>query len=619
MGQMTSSINLPRLSLFTALGAALLIFCLHFFQWVDFHESDAIDLRFRLRGQRPARPDIVLVMVDDASIAAVGQWPWPRRIYASLIDVLQKYGPRLILFDILFTEQSPNPEDDRIFGEAVGQAGNVAIPFYYSEERGEVFQPTPLLKDAAKISGYVNVLLDADGYVRRVRMSEDLGGGSFFHMTVRAAHYDIEGNEIAKKIEKMPVDDGQALWIDYPGNSHSFKAISFGELIQKAGLGQDEFLRQLFSNAYILVGHTATGTTDIKPTPFSNREIGLAIQASALHTVLQGRSFRVIHPLGVFVLLILMAFLVREIVRRLKPLYALAALLGLLTFYAGLNLLLFRLYWILPLFVPSVVALFCFIAGIFIRQIEILLARERIDQEIRAAGQIQQHFLPAKLPEFPGLDIASSLQFAKTVGGDLFDWWEDAQKSCVIVLGDVSGKGMPAALYMAKAMSNLESIGREKMEPGPLCEKLNQKLLERQIATVFLTFLCLAIDPQKRMIRYASAGHEPMILGRPGDSAKLIREPQGLALGMFDDSRYETGMMKYQPGDLLALYTDGVKEQRNLRREEFGYERLAKAVQEAAEEKLSAEKSCAHIKKQMERFSQGAPAHDDQTLICVRL
>src|SRR5262245_43942661 len=110
------------------LGAAFLIILFHFFHIVDFHESDAIDLRFRLRGTQKADPGLTIVTIDDESLSALGQWPWPRSVHATFLDIISRYQPRAVFFDVLFTEASRAAEDEA-FAAAVKRSGTVVLPF----------------------------------------------------------------------------------------------------------------------------------------------------------------------------------------------------------------------------------------------------------------------------------------------------------------------------------------------------------------------------------------------------------------------------------------------------------------------------------------------------------
>ena len=605
-----------------AVGIAVVVFLLHLFHFVNFHELNGVDLRLKIRGTQPGHEKIVIMEIDDPSLAAVGQWPWPRSIHAVLLNILDKYDPRLIFFDILFTEQGPDPEHDNNLAFAMQSMGNVILPFfYYSLDPFGAYFPLDKFKDAAVDVGYVNVDPDRDGVVRRITTHVRNGDKVYYHPSVLAMFFGFQkGVKAQEWFRALPTDRKNRLWVNYPGRMASFKRISFWEVIDAVGGERDQELRGLFENSIILVGHTATGTTDLKATPFTPLEPGVAIQASAIHTLLTGKFLRSSHWGVDLLILILLALGTAWVSQKRPPRQALSISFGVLAAYTLSNILLFYfLGWILPLFVPMAAVAVTYFVILFLKYIEARFHEELIQRELKTAARIQENFLPEAPPQVEGLDIAFACRFIKEVGGDLYDWIEFGNGQLAVCVGDVSGKGVPAALYMAKAMSEFRRDTKAGVTPADVNLSLNDHLARSGTAGMFLTFFYGVIDTLSKKLQFSSAGHDPMIFYRARDKKAFLREDaQGTPLGLFEGSPFETGEVDYEKGDVFVVVTDGIKELRNQKREEFGMDRLKALVEELAPQDITAAETIDAVFKALHEYQKGAAPHDDRTILCVR-
>lgn len=584
---------------------ALVVFLLHFFHIVDFHELDAVDLRFRLRGKQAADSRITVVTIDDASLGLVGGWPWPRGIHALFLNIISRYHPKGIFLDILFTEKSPDSAEDQKLSEATKTAGNVILPFYYvSESPFEAKFPIDLLKEAAAGTGYVNAQPDADGRVRRIKTMVETDQGPFYAASVVLTQPKIKSKD---------------LWINYPGDQSAYQRVSFGEVTEAAGLNQEETLKKLFAEKIVLIGHTATGTSDLITTPFSTLEPGVFIHAGAVHTLLGDKALSAVSEAMHFLILLICCAFAALCAQKLSPLHGLISVLSFGVAYLIFNFLSFVfLQWILPFFVPLTALVVCYSFLLFMKYLEERMHREMMGKELEAAADIQQKFLAPAFSQCESLDVAYECRFSKQVGGDLYDWVELDNNRWGFCVGDVSGKGMPAAIYMAKALSDFRSIEKKAKEPGEVCEMLNRRLIADGQSSMFLTFLYVVIDLNLGKIAYSSAGHEPMIFfEKKSGEVKMIQEAQGMPLGVFDEAKYETAEISFGKGDGFVLVSDGVKELRNPRRQEFGLERLRQTVQELTVSFQSSKNLIESLFKTLLKHQESAPPHDDRTLLCV--
>lgn len=209
-------------------------------------------------------------------------------------------------------------------------------------------------------------------------------------------------------------------------------------------------------------------------------------------------------------------------------------------------------------------------------------ARERIEQELRVAQLIQQQFLPKQLPQLPGWQVAAFYRAAQEVGGDFYDFFELPGGKVGIVVGDVTGHGVPAALVMATTRSLIRSDAPRLVSPSAVLERAND-LLDADIpAQMFVTCLYAVLDPATGSLRFANAGHDlPYV--RSSDGAVRELRATGMPLGAMPGMRYEEREATLGPGDVLLLHSDGVAEAHGAGREMFGFPRMRALMAEHAD------------------------------------
>jgi HAMP domain-containing protein len=243
------------------------------------------------------------------------------------------------------------------------------------------------------------------------------------------------------------------------------------------------------------------------------------------------------------------------------------------------------------------------------------LERERLEQELKLARDIQTRLLPPGPPEILGLDLAGLSRPARHVGGDYFDYLALDGGAIAIVIADVSGKGVPAALLMSSFRASLRSEDIGALGPARVLTHLNRFICASVDPGKFITAFLAIIEPATGRVRYACAGHDPPILmGRDGTVRELAEG--GLVLGLFPDTAYEEAVVDLPVGATLALYTDGVTEAQNPAEEFFGRERLVETLLGARAESCSG--ILERIVDDIERFADKAPQYDDITLVLAR-
>jgi sigma-B regulation protein RsbU (phosphoserine phosphatase) len=197
-------------------------------------------------------------------------------------------------------------------------------------------------------------------------------------------------------------------------------------------------------------------------------------------------------------------------------------------------------------------------------------------QEYEEALEVQAGLMPRQLPQAPGFDIAGSWHPARVVGGDYFDVFKLSENRLAFCIGDVSGKGMPAALLMSNLQAVVKALASDASSPKELIEKANRVMWRNTTESKFITFFYALLDVQRRTLRYTNAGHNAPILTR-SDGNHMRLEEGGLILGAFLESAYGQSEIDLHPGDRLVMFTDGITEAVNAEGEEFGEERLVEA------------------------------------------
>jgi serine phosphatase RsbU (regulator of sigma subunit)/anti-sigma regulatory factor (Ser/Thr protein kinase) len=204
------------------------------------------------------------------------------------------------------------------------------------------------------------------------------------------------------------------------------------------------------------------------------------------------------------------------------------------------------------------------------------LSRQRIEQELHVARLIQQQFLPKELPDLPGWHVAAHYQPAREVGGDFYDFLDLPGGQLGVVIGDVTDKGVPAALVMATTHSILRAEAARLVSPGDVLRRANALLLEEMPPHMFVTCLFAVLDPDTGRLRYANAGHDLPYL-RTAEGVVELRAT-GMPLGLLPDMDYEEKELYLQPGQEVLLHSDGVVEAHSETREMFGFPRLRQLV-----------------------------------------
>lgn len=247
--------------------------------------------------------------------------------------------------------------------------------------------------------------------------------------------------------------------------------------------------------------------------------------------------------------------------------------------------------------------------------------RERIAGELDAATQIQTSMLPCIFPAFPErgeFDIYASMFPAREVGGDFYDFFlvDDKKRLCAVI-ADVSGKGVPAALFMVIARTLIKNNAQSGKSPAEVFEAVNNLLCENNDAGMFVTAFMGYLDMDTGIFRYVNAGHNPPMVCRAGECFNELHVIASPMLAAVEDLRYEEEQLRLEPGDTLFLYTDGVTEAKDASLQMFGTTRCKASLEERKEESL--QDLLSGLKKDIDAFAGDVEQADDITMLALRM
>ncbi|ATE63101.1 CHASE2 domain-containing protein [Rhizorhabdus dicambivorans] len=568
---------------------------------------------------RPPPEDIVIVAIDNRSLEAIGHWPWPRSVHARLLDQLAGAQPKSVGYDVLFIEPTA---DDALLAGAVRRnrtwlplvidvPGSNGAPY-------DIALPSGPLASAAAGIAHVNLHFDGDRVIRQAYLEEGDGQRSWLQLGAAMAGLRPEGTGAGETgfRQERPV------LIPYGGATGHIPAISFVDLLD--GTVPPE----LIAGRHVLIGATADGLGDSYPTPKSgatSQMSGVEIQAHLLDALLRGDAITPASPLWVlgFALAVVWILLAGIVLLRPRGIAIMTVLVAVAI--AGTSLALFRFAHI---WLPPIGALAGLVFTISVEawrervRLRESLVREQIaaaatEGELQAGRTIQLGMLPprADLSSFdPRLDIDALLEPAKSIGGDLFDVIRIDADRIAFLVGDVTGKGVPAALFMALSKALAKSVVlRGVSSLADAASILNEELMRDNSESMNVTMLIGIMDLRTGELMLMSAGHEDPLHIR-ADGAIATHKLDGGPPFCIVDFPYPDEPMKLAPGEALLLISDGVSEALNGSGALFGHERLLAAVQG----RTGATAMVEAVRDAVRAFEDGTDPTDDLTVMAVR-
>jgi adenylate cyclase len=610
----------------------------------------------RTRESAPA----VIVEIDERALEAQGQWPWPRTVVADLVRAIARARPAAIGLDVLFTEP------DRAAGEAdlslaralqettsvLGIAGleqpdrRFPHPPQVAPVRVAGARELPLRRFSGHLQSRAQIdraasgrgLISADmreGVVRTVPLVARVNG-------VITPTLTIELLRTAAGLPSLSIEDrgGEDVWlrvgdIGIPMQSDGSLQVYFAphdtdRFVSAQDVLSGEVSSEVLRDKVVLIGVTGLGLLDYQATPLGERVPGVEVHAQILEQVFDGAYLR--RPgdarwleaaalLGAGLLLVALVPAAKAWVSALTGLALLAsfALAGVLAFKVGT---------LIDPAAPAagmVIVFGTLVAFAFAeadrQQRRLREAQARVAGELEAARRIQMGLLPDPRALFAGerrFDLEAMLSPARTVGGDFYDCFMVDEHRLFFVVADVSGKGLPASLFMALSKSLLKSIALRQgdADPGAMLTLANAEIGRDNPESLFVTAYAGVLDTRTGGLAFSNAGHEPAMSLREGSPPDVLEHAGGPPLCVIEGFLYPSAHRQLSPGETLCVVTDGVTEAMNPRGELYGSRRARQLF--AAQVDATPKKLVEALAADVARFADGAEQADDVTLLSVR-
>lgn len=610
----------------------------------------------RQRAMAPA----VIVAIDEAALEARGQWPWPRSLAAELIRALAQAGPAAIGVDLLFVEPDRSaPGADAALAQALHGAKVVlgiagleyrdrrypfppqAAPVRQSTRRelplrrfdGHL-QSRPEINRAAAGRGLISVD-SSDGVIRRVPLVARIG-------QVVVPALSVEMVRIAAGVAALRIEDrgGERVALvlgdlAIPVQSDGSLRPYFGRHDPERFVSAEDVLSgragvELLRDKLVLVGVTGLGLLDFQATPLGERIPGVEVHAQILEQIFDGVYLR--RPTGAALieaaLLAVAGLLFVALVPGVRASVSALLLAAALVAFAATGVAAFKGGLVLDVAGPALGAVAVFGALLAStlaeadRQRRLLReAQARVAGELEAARRIQMGLLPAPrrlCAGEPRFALDALLEPARTVGGDFYDCFMLDRHRLFFAVGDVSGKGLAASLFMALAKSLLKSIAlRTGDDPGAILTRANAEIARDNPESFFITAFAGVLDSRTGALDFCNAGHEPPVLCQPAGAPERLEHPGGPPLCVVESFEYPCGRHNLAPGESLCVVTDGVTEAMDGNGALYGGARLQVLLQQLAPA-AAPEAIVAAVRDDVRRFAGATEQSDDLTLLCVR-
>jgi len=250
---------------------------------------------------------------------------------------------------------------------------------------------------------------------------------------------------------------------------------------------------------------------------------------------------------------------------------------------------------------------------------ETTAVKERIESELKIAHEIQSSMLPRIFPAFPErkeFDLYATMEPAKEVGGDFYDFFFVSENKLFFLLGDVSGKGVPAALFMMITKTLMKNEALQQLSPQEVMLKVNAILALDNDSSMFATVFCGTLDTETGILEFSNAGHNPPVLCRKGIQIDFMQVDHGFVLGPMAGAKFALQSVQLQPGDMLFTYTDGVTEAMNAQKQLFSEKRLVEFLSPKTDSDVTG--LVQSLRTEIKLFVQDEPQSDDITMLALR-
>ena len=581
--------------------------------------------------------EIVVIGIDEDTLTEFGPYgPSYRNIMAYALQALAadpEHLPAAVALDVLYEGVSGTAGDDKLaeaaanlgcvitataadYGDDITWEGNHAKTINASAVKNYI-EPYEALRDVT-VQGHISIMPDKDGILRHaILYVKNLKGESVYSLAVQAAQMYADKKGIS--ITLPTVNGAGHYYVPYTGlPGDYYDKLSISRLLR------GKIPSEIWADKIVLIGPYATALQDSFFTSISHSEpmYGIEYHANIIQSLLSG-NLKTEAPDWIQLLVLAVLCLPASwVFFHRKVWIASVVCAALIILGLGSSYLFYRAGWVLHVLWIPVSALLLYLMGMtyhFVltsrerRALE--LEKARISTELSLATRIQASFLPKAFPDRPEFHLFASMTPAKEVGGDLYDFFQIDEDHLCLVIGDVSGKGVPASLFMMLASALIHYVAKREISPAKILTQVNAEICARNPEEMFVTVWLAVLELSTGILTAANAGHEYPAVKHPDGSFELLKDKHGLVIGGMEGIRYREYTLQLEPGSRVFVYTDGVAEATDANNQLYGTDRMIEALRE--KENGAPEEILASVNRSVDAFVGKAPQFDDLTMLCI--
>ena len=586
-------------------------------------------------------PEIVLIGIDELALDTYGPYnTWDRNIMASALEVLAAdpdKKPAAVAVDVLYTGSSSQQADERL-AEAAEKLGCVITASMaefgerldWTDNQAGSLNPSALLEyvepyeqlKACTVQGHINAMADTDGVLRHALLYVDLPDGR----RVNSLAYESAAAYCSFHSRQMKIPEtGEGGFFYVP---YTAKPGGYDDGVSLTMLIGGEITPDFWAGKIVLIGPYAPALQDVYFTPidWAEQMYGIEIHANVIQSILEGNYKQESKDAPQLIILFFLCALAMAAFLKLSVAKGGAVCAGLIILGVCIPILIYHLGFVTHPLWLSACSLILYVAALVAHYVSasrekraLALEKERVDTELRLAARIQENALIREFPAFPDrreFDLFADMKPAREVGGDLYDFFMLDDDHLALVIADVSGKGIPASLFMMVAMTLIRHVAMRESSPARTLEIVNREICARNPEGMFVTVWIGVLEISTGKLTCCNGGHEYPALKNPDGSFALYKDKHSFVIGAEESIRYKEYELALEPGSKLFVYSDGVPESTDSNEELFGTDRMITALQLA--ENGTPEEILSSVHAAINRFVGEAPQFDDLTMLCLQ-
>ena len=582
-------------------------------------------------------PDIVLIGIDEETLAELGPYgPGYRSIMAYALEKLAQdpeKRPAAVAIDVLYEGESGTAGDAQLAAaaEKLGCVVTASMAEYgevitwedgHAVERNasavvNYVEPYDALRSVT-VQGHINAMNDMDGILRHALLYVTAPDGKqVLSMAATAAKTYLEKNGQAFILP--PVNDAGHYYVSFTG-----KPGDFDDGFSVYSLLMGKIPPEAWKNKIVLIGPYATTLQDYYFTAANKAEpmFGVEYQANVIQSLLDRSLKEEADSTTQFLILAVVCLIAAFAFFRSRTWVGAIICAALAGFGFLGSWMFYKAGWVMHVLWVPAAAVLLYLASLVYHYVlaarerrALALEKEHIATELALATRIQASFLPKTYPDRKEFNLFASMTPAKEVGGDLYDFFLIDDDHLCLVIGDVSGKGVPASLFMMLAAALIHHVAMRETSPAKILSEVNAEICTRNPEEMFVTVWLGVLQLSTGILTAANAGHEYPAVRHPDGHFELYKDKHGFVVGGMQGIRYREYTLPLEPGAKVFVYTDGVAEATNSSTELFGTDRMIEALRNS--ENGTPEELLDSVSRAVKDFVGKAPQFDDLTMLCL--